>query len=490
MFLPRIDCFSPGSRSKRALQHTRDGRHSFCRLQFTDFIEAILPDTHDLDPTTFEATQELLIKRLRRRWIVRAEAFSASLVDLPVGTLSRVLGVHDNILSIGQGSCCVWGPATRSLTANRVGQLASSCSTVDILLIGGLSGAEFLNGLSLSAGEVALCPHTIRLTDNILDHRPAMPQLRSVRTVQIAGIACDVSQDLVPSLLQHLSDMPGLVDLRVDQVRVVSASVSSRRTLLSASTRKLTSDIWSQLSGLRNVKHLSMDVLEMDARCAAGLCRAIGDMAALKSLRLLDHTQDGILRLQYSRLRHLHALEVVTDDVEHLGDLSNLRSLTVTSMSAPQRFPDTLIKELACLQSLSKLDIRIPEQAWRWVGGLGDIPGLDELVLASHSDKRYPGHPVSGPTYAWLHAAVVPDAGKGDARLTAPKRSRPRTIAISKNCLGAIAKGVASRSHLVDTIMRSGVQQSVIFVGSTSGSSDTVAVNDLDEFVRRAVAAG
>ena len=445
-------------------------------------------DTEDVDEATFSATRDVLLKRLRRRWIVRASKFDAYMFDLPGEILERLLGVQNNTICIGQSDSPVWGPATREVTASRVGELSRRYGGSCILSLGGRAGTSFLIGATKPVddhSEVVLKPSSLRLADGDMCRQIDLVALSTVTSIRVEGIDTDVGQSYVPDMLQNFASLPLLGVVVLKNVRIVAPSSDERRALLGASLRTFPSDLWSGLENLQTVHTLEIQILDLDLRCSAGLCNTIGNMLNLRVLRVMDCSEAGVVRLPYERLGRLESLELLTDDIADIRHMTNLSSLIVTAKSARNPFPDIFVEEVKHLPNLRVLDVRIPESSWARIQGLGDIPGIDRLTLASPQVTHFPHHPVSGPSIACLHKAIVPDSGDGDARVTLPSRSRPRTLALSKKYLKAIRRGVLTSDALLQTLLRSGVRESVKWVGRFEGEGDLVSVENLADYLRR-----
>jgi hypothetical protein len=212
-------------------------------------------------------------------------------------------------------------------------------------------------------------------------------------------------------------------------------------------------------------------------------------MTSLRELVVMDCSGSGTLYLDYPSLPHIEKLDIVTDDVCGLGQMHGLRTLKVTCVSSPVGYAARLVEELKECRSLELLTINMPERAWRWAQGLGDIAGLDELVLASPVDSSFPRHPVSGPGRYLESVLRTEEESDGDKRVTTPARSRPRSLVIGANTLPWRSRRTRSDcrrdSTLVDAfcnlLLRFGVRESITFVGSGVDVVDEVVrVNELE----------
>lgn len=447
-------------------------------MQFADFMEPLVHDIRDVTVEELECTRRSLVSRLRRRWIVQGRRMD---FDVPSTVVSRVLGVRDGVLSFGLSGPI--GHATSMEAAGRIGAVAHRAHDVREVVVAGRCGAAVVEALP-DAEDRHLKPSLLRLCDCAVNHCPPISRISSPRTVLVDTLSTDVSQNVVPVLLEELSQMHNLdrVDLR--GVCIEGETSTTRHVLLGAEQRSGPSRLWCGLSRLETVSHLSIEFTKLEPRSSAGLSSAIYDMPSLRTLRAIDRSGCGSLDIDYSKLAHVQSLAIVTDTVHGLGAMNRLHTLQVVSLAAPPGFPDSLVSELKQLSNLDRLEIRLPRFAWKWMTGLADIPGIDELVLAAHVDPRLPEQPVQGPVQ-WLENTLRPMGDTRDARITAPRRSRPRTITVSTRCLRRRRDaGVDDAARVADCLLRTGVRESVRFVGRDPGDDVVVAVDDLMRFVR------
>ena len=452
-------------------------------VQFADFMAPLILDTDDVDEAMFEATRTTLIERLRSRWLVRGWEPSAAVMDeLSPDTISRVLGVSHGVLSVGLRHG-IWGPSTESFTSAKIGGVLHRCRDVQQLDVNGRSGAIALGSVRSSSGHVPdLHLQTLIIHgDAFLSHRPPLARIETVTKVHISGLNTDVSSDLVPSLLKQAANLPHLVDLQLDSIRVDYVSSSVRRDMLAAGKRDVPANLWSGLASIRNLRRFSISFVDMGGRCTAGLSRAISSMTSLRELAFIGCS--GGEPLHYSSLSHIEKLDIATCDICGLGKMQGLHTLQITCIGSPKNYAEQLAEELKALSRLNRLDVRMTRRAWERMVGLGDIAGLDELVLASPIDPLSPDHHVLGPGQHLANILQTGDLSANDARVWAPSRSRPRSLVIGSNTLpwrlggtngntsfiGGV-DGVGGIEAFCDMILRSGVRESITFVDSRLGS--------------------
>lgn len=451
-------------------------------MQFADFVEPLAYDVRDLTFEQLATTRRSIVTRLRRRWIRLGRKLDEG---VPSTVISHVLGVHGGVLVLGLPTC-PFGPATPPEAARRVGAVAHRAHGVCELVIAGACGAAVVAALTHPHGclDWQLQPSTLRLCDKAVNHRPPISRIQSARTVRIEDLATDVSLDAVPALLENLSQMPHLEEVDLRGVCIEGESPGTRHLLLGADQRSGPARLWSGLCRLESVTRLSIEFTKLESRSSAGLAKAINEMPSLRELRAIDRTGCGSLDLDYSKLTHMQSLEIVTDTVHGLGAMRRLHSLQVVSLHSPPGFPDNLVSELKELARLERLEIRLPRFAWRWMSGLADVPGIDELVLAAHVDARLPEQPVTGPVHR-IESILRPAGRVGDARISAPRRSCPRTITVSSRCLQRRRdSGVDDAVQVAECLLRTGVRESVRFVGRAPGDDVVVAVQDLMQYAR------
>lgn len=457
-----------------------EGRVSVSRfVQFADFVEPLLPDLDadaDVEAEALSRTAASVTKVLRRRWFVNGAAPPAeTMLDMPPHVVRRLLGAEGRRMSVGATSR--WGPRTSQSTARNVGGALHLCTDVDELVLGAACGATALEAMQAPGG---MAPTTLVLCNRILDHAPRVSKLSSVRNVRVECFSTDASQHHMAYFLRELSRLSALETLDIRELSVLPPPEQSRRVGLGASSRDSCAAQWRAFEQLARVHSLRISFDELDHRCGQGLLLGVYRMPALRSLALICRG-GAWLDADYGKLSRLTSLEVVADRAFGLGALQSLERLSLTSLAAPKGFPDALVEELKGLPNIVYLELHLARHAWRWMRGLIDVCGLDELVLSSRPDPAFPERPTVGPT-RWIDAVLA--SSVGDARVGMPAMSRPRIIAVSE---AAIPCGPRSTLEDVERVsrllLRTGVREGVRFVSREEES--TVSIAQIPTFLRR-----
>ena len=233
---------------------------------------------------------------------------------------------------------------------------------------------------------------------------PMISRAVHLRTVRIDEL---LAEDVEHATLE-LSKLPHLHTLFVGRV---CAPDASRRRMLGAGTRDMVVRQWAPLGRLHAVRHLTVRVPgKMQARSVSGLARAVSTLDSLRELHLLDFGGNA-LPVNFQRLIGITALEIATDDLDGIQDLTSLRALTAIVPSSRPFVGDHVSAVLAHIRHLTRLQLLVPAIAWPRMGTLGHMTALRELITAVDPSLEWspPCDVCQGPRYTFLVRAVSSD---------------------------------------------------------------------------------
>lgn len=457
----------------------RSHRLASSRMQFCEFLEPLVPDVRDLCSRTFQASWDCATRRARDLWLRKGHAPARCVLEgLTQGAARRLCGVGDDdtlvIGAIRPDGAGPWGPGTRSSTAQRLAEILPYCPGTQCLRLHGQSGAALVHALPIRGIDMDDGPSRLVLGGVAVRQLPPIGRLPELRSVRINSLRTDVTSSLLPCVLNELSSLQHLSELEIDDLIIDAPSAAERRQMLSAEYRNIPTMLFHGLGSLHLLEKLKLQYHKLESRCATGLARAMTGLTNLTELHLVDRGTNGSVAIRTPLLPKLLKLNIVTDDVSTIGSLATLTSLTVTSIDPPPGYLCGLAAELSRATSLDALEIRVPKRAWRETSGIGDLAGLDELVLASRPDMALMEQHVGGPG-RWIAHAIVPVS-------PTPSMSRPRTITVGTNALPrAGSASVHAADEFCEVIVASGVRESVKFIGPDG--ERVVSVSDMREFV-------